>query len=235
MEWNERIALVRKAAGLTQEQLGALLGVTRQAVSKWESGQTVPDAVMIARLCEALHVSADFVLLGKEPEPRLEDSAQTYTLPDECPCCGRPVPGTICPVCGYALPSLPPRGPRYAVVASWASFSSETEQAENLAKYCGMPEAYAKAAIQQMQEHGMLFLLRRSLTDSAAQWLTSHLDRECFSLRIVQDDGEENRDALLTKPTAMELPASVSSKSSGIGFWGVVGAVIVALLILSFF
>ena len=44
MELKDRIAAVRKAAGLTQEQLGELLGVTRQAVSKWESGQTVPDA-----------------------------------------------------------------------------------------------------------------------------------------------------------------------------------------------
>ena len=39
MELNERIASVRKAAGLTQEQLGELVGVSRQAVSKWESGQ----------------------------------------------------------------------------------------------------------------------------------------------------------------------------------------------------
>lgn len=38
MELNERIASVRKAAGLTQEQLGELVGVSRQAVSKWESG-----------------------------------------------------------------------------------------------------------------------------------------------------------------------------------------------------
>ncbi len=38
MELNERIASVRKAAGLTQEALGARLGVTRQAVSKWENG-----------------------------------------------------------------------------------------------------------------------------------------------------------------------------------------------------
>lgn len=37
-EWNQRLAAVRKAAGLTQEQLGELVGVTRQAVSKWESG-----------------------------------------------------------------------------------------------------------------------------------------------------------------------------------------------------
>lgn len=62
MELNERIAAVRKAAGLTQEQLGELVGVTRQAVSKWESGQTVPDAVTVGRLCLALHVSADYVL-----------------------------------------------------------------------------------------------------------------------------------------------------------------------------
>ena len=58
MELKDRIAAVRKAAGLTQEQLGELVGVSRQAVSKWESGQTVPDAATIAQLCEALHVSA---------------------------------------------------------------------------------------------------------------------------------------------------------------------------------
>ena len=38
MELNERIALARKQAGLSQEQLGEKLGVSRQAVSKWESG-----------------------------------------------------------------------------------------------------------------------------------------------------------------------------------------------------
>ena len=58
MELNERIASVRKAAGLTQEQLGELVGVSRQAVSKWESGQAVPDALTITALCQKLHVSA---------------------------------------------------------------------------------------------------------------------------------------------------------------------------------
>ena len=38
MEWYERIAAARRAAGLTQEQLGEQAGVSRQAVSKWESG-----------------------------------------------------------------------------------------------------------------------------------------------------------------------------------------------------
>ncbi len=38
MELNERIIRARKAAGLSQEELGQRLGVTRQAVSKWETG-----------------------------------------------------------------------------------------------------------------------------------------------------------------------------------------------------
>ena len=59
MEWNERIAAARKAAGLTQEALGEKLGVSRQAVSKWESGQAVPDLDTVAKLCLALGFSAD--------------------------------------------------------------------------------------------------------------------------------------------------------------------------------
>ena len=43
MEWNERIAAARKAAGLTQEALGEKLGVTRQSISKWESDQAQPE------------------------------------------------------------------------------------------------------------------------------------------------------------------------------------------------
>lgn len=231
MELKDRIAAVRKAAGLTQEQLGELVGVSRQAVSKWEAGQTIPDAVTIARLCEALHVSADYVLLGKEPDGS-QPSPPGYTMPDTCPCCGRPVSGTICPVCGYSIPNYPPRGPRYAVIATvWSAANKESHVAA-LEKYCGLKQDYAKAAVEQSSAYSTYMLLRRDLTDNAAQYLTSHLDRGRFGLRIVEDCGEED-DALLTRPRAMELPPQ-AEKSDGIGFWGVVGAVIVALLILSF-
>ena len=70
MELKDRIAAVRKAAGLTQEQLGELLGVTRQAVSKWESGQTTPDAATIAALCEKLLPLAE-VLTPNIPEAEI--------------------------------------------------------------------------------------------------------------------------------------------------------------------
>ena len=77
-------------------------------------------------------------------------------------------------------------------------------------------------------------LLRRDLTDSAAQYLAANLRDTFFDLRIVLDEGESD-DALLNKKSAMELPPSAHPEKSGLGFWGVVAAVIVALLILSLF
>lgn len=231
MEWNDRLAAARKAAGLSQEQLGERLDVTRQAVSKWESGQATPDVLTAARLCEVLQISADYLLLGKSVEP---GGAPAYTPPDTCPCCGREVPGSICPACGYPKPEQPPRGPQYAILVSNLSWSGSQLAEEDLVRYCGFSKADAAAFVQQMKEdnYGTRLLLRRGLTDTAAQWIASHIRRQLFSIRIVEDCGE-SEDTLRTKANAMELPAS--PPKSGIGFWGVVGAVIVALLILSLF
>ena len=77
-------------------------------------------------------------------------------------------------------------------------------------------------------------LLRRDLPDSAAQYLAANLRDTFFGLSIVLDEGEEE-DKLLLKESAMELPPSAHPEKSGLGFWGVVFAVIVALLILSIF
>ena len=211
-------------------QLGELLGVTRQAVSKWESGQTTPDAATIAALCEKLHVSADYVLLGKEPG---EGQTAAYEPPDTCPCCGRKVSGSICPECGYQLPNHPPRGPQYAVVATRPGFVQSTESSAQLVKYCGFTQEDANNAIAHYVNNQSRILLRRGLVDSAAQYIAAHLDQDFFCPQIVVDCGE-SEEALLYKPKAFETPSPVKSQE-GIGFWGVVGAVIVALLILSFF
>ena len=65
MELNERIASVRKAAGLTQEQLGELVGVSRQAVSKWENDQTSPDSLKMIRLAEVLDTDIEYLTTGR--------------------------------------------------------------------------------------------------------------------------------------------------------------------------
>jgi tellurite methyltransferase len=56
------IARYRKDLGLTQEALAEKLGITFQAVSKWETGQTVPDTTLLPVLAQSLNVSVDKLL-----------------------------------------------------------------------------------------------------------------------------------------------------------------------------
>lgn len=64
----ELIAALRKRYGMTQAQLGERLMVSAQAVSKWESGQTLPDTALLSDLAAALYTSADYLLRGGAAE-----------------------------------------------------------------------------------------------------------------------------------------------------------------------
>lgn len=59
---HERIAALRKARGMTQEQLAATLGVTNQSVSKWESAQCCPDIQLLPTLADQLGVTIDSLM-----------------------------------------------------------------------------------------------------------------------------------------------------------------------------
>ena len=56
------ISRYRKDLGLTQEALADRLGITFQAVSKWETGQTIPDTMLLPKLAQTLNVSVDKLL-----------------------------------------------------------------------------------------------------------------------------------------------------------------------------
>lgn len=71
----KRIAESRRNAGLTQEELANRLGVTPQALSKWEKGLSSPDLVMLSSLCEILDVSADY-LVGKHRKSITENGSR---------------------------------------------------------------------------------------------------------------------------------------------------------------
>ena len=60
-----RIADLRRAQGMTQDQLAGQLGISYQAVSKWETGASCPDIMMLPRLAEIFGVSID-ALFGRE-------------------------------------------------------------------------------------------------------------------------------------------------------------------------
>ena len=74
MKLGENIIRLRSKAGLSQEQLAQLLGVSRQSVSKWETGSATPDLVHLLRLCEIFSTSLD-ALVGLQPQPNSEPAA----------------------------------------------------------------------------------------------------------------------------------------------------------------
>ena len=62
MSFSELLKQCRKQKGISQAELASKLGVTQQAVGKWESGKSSPDPATVARIAEILSTTADFLL-----------------------------------------------------------------------------------------------------------------------------------------------------------------------------
>jgi len=62
MKLGEKILHLRKAKGLSQEQLAAEISVSRQAISKWELGESMPDIENILHLTKIFDVTSDYLL-----------------------------------------------------------------------------------------------------------------------------------------------------------------------------
>ena len=74
----KRIAELRKNKGLKQENLAEMLGVSGQAVSKWENDQSCPDISLLPQLAQILGVTVDELLSGKK-----EKISTVQVLPEE--------------------------------------------------------------------------------------------------------------------------------------------------------
>ena len=79
-EFGERIYNLRKKSGLSQEEFADKLGVSRQAVSKWETGQSVPDSEKAAAIGAFFGVSLDWLINGVEPAASAPASAAVAPL-----------------------------------------------------------------------------------------------------------------------------------------------------------
>ena len=62
----DRIQILRKANGLSQEELADRIGVSRQSVSKWESEQSIPEPDKIVLMSEIFETTTDYILKGIE-------------------------------------------------------------------------------------------------------------------------------------------------------------------------
>ena len=69
----ENIQILRKKRNLTQEALAELVGVTRQTIAKWESGESAPDLPLAGRLAGALDVTLDELV--EAPREELENES----------------------------------------------------------------------------------------------------------------------------------------------------------------
>ena len=67
MELADRIQALRKTKGMSQEELADRLGVSRQAVSKWETGQSTPDLERVAGMSRLFEITVDELLTGEAP------------------------------------------------------------------------------------------------------------------------------------------------------------------------
>ena len=77
MTFGEKLLELRKQNNFSQEELAEKLGVSRQAVSRWESGETMPDSPNLLQISKIFSVSADY-LLGRSADPE----GMTLTVED---------------------------------------------------------------------------------------------------------------------------------------------------------
>ena len=100
MTLGQKITNLRKARGMTQEELSESIGVTRQTISKWELDTSTPDLDYLCRLCDLFGVTADYLI---RPEKEIVESAPSaIPLPPPAPS------STPSPVPSPAPPTAPP-------------------------------------------------------------------------------------------------------------------------------
>lgn len=105
MKLNEKILYCRKKAGLSQEMFAEKMGVSRQAVSKWETGDSQPEVSKITPLAKLFGVSTDWLLSEDEPEAE-ENGHSEYTEYKQESSAGAGIKGDEIPSWMDALPGF---------------------------------------------------------------------------------------------------------------------------------
>ena len=103
------IKRLREGKGLTQHQLGELIGVGSKAVSKWETAKGLPDITLIEPLSKALGVSVLELMSGQTVVNKNVSANMLRTKFYVCPLCGniiRSAGDTVVSCCGITLPAL---------------------------------------------------------------------------------------------------------------------------------
>ena len=119
MNFAEKMIELRRQQNLSQQDLADRLGVSRQAISRWETGAVQPTADSVRGLAQVLQVSTDYLLNDELDDPTPPRSPQPEPTPQEEPK-ARPqaqemAPGSGCP--GGSRPACAGHGGRHGVLS----------------------------------------------------------------------------------------------------------------------
>ncbi len=76
-DFSDKLQILRKSNGITQESLAERLNVSRQAVAKWESGMAYPDIMNLIQLSELFHITIDYLVKDNECAKAILPTAKT--------------------------------------------------------------------------------------------------------------------------------------------------------------
>ncbi len=80
MNFSEKLQILRKSKGLTQEALAEKINVSRQAVAKWEAGQAYPDISNLIQISDLMSVTVDYLVRDADCMARLDASGEPADL-----------------------------------------------------------------------------------------------------------------------------------------------------------
>ena len=109
MNLGERLFELRKAKNLTQDDVAEKLNVSRQTVSKWETGRGLPDISLLGPLAQSLGISIPELLSGETITNRNRTANILRSKFYACPVCGNTIHATgeaMAACCGITLPPL---------------------------------------------------------------------------------------------------------------------------------
>ena len=176
MDFGSRIQEKRKEQGLSQEALAEMLGVSRQALGKWESGASFPTLENLVQLARIFHMSLDELITGEEAQKteeksmpleallaRIEENAQKRRLPKWL---------------YAALGILGAAGVALALVLSSRLGEIRRENANLLSRINALASRPYDSALSEQITQQVLAALRASdgMTDAAFAWSIEDVD-----------------------------------------------------------
>lgn len=84
MKFHDKLIKLRKSKGISQEELAEMMDVSRQAISRWELGSTLPDVPNLLKISELFGVSADYLIRDNYEADTNNTAVSESAEPSEC-------------------------------------------------------------------------------------------------------------------------------------------------------